>query len=719
MLDFRSPSLTSGRHRNNLMITSRRHHPFPRIILIGATLLSWTALSAAAPAPSAAQVLTPEAFKPYVEKFNAEDDELYANAFPNAMAWDFLAANIPLFQCPDEDLERTYYFRWWTYRKHVRQSPDGWVITEFLPKVPWSAKDNTICCPAGHHFYEGRWLADPKYLDDYATFWFRKGGNPRYYSFWAADAIYAYYLVTGNQALVTGLLDDLIKNYEAWEQSHLTPDGLFWQIDDRDGMEVSIGKSGKRATINSYMFGDATAIARIAGLAGRKDVAATYQSKAEHLKQLVQTKLWDPEAKFFKTLPRTRNELTTPMNSQGGAVPRLHWMDEDHRGTLEWVQYTFDKARPFDSVEVYWAEGGPALAKPASWRVLVRMGEEWLPVKNQGGYGVALDTFNKVSFDPVQSDAIRLEVQSAKKTSAGILEWRALGGGKNHATDGKISKSFDIRMGRNNSVQALNDGEGASKEADLVDVRELHGFTPWYFNLPDVGKGYEVAWKQLMDPKGFMAPFGPTTAEQRHPAFKISYEGHGCQWNGPSWPFATAVTLTAMANVLHNSPQDSISKEDYLRTLLIYAKSQRRKLADGRVVSWIDENLDPFTGEWIARKRCEEHNADLVKKGQPDKVLRERGKDYNHSSFCDLVITGVVGLRPRADNVVEIHPLVPDGTWDWFCLDKVFYHGRSLTILWDKTGTKYNKGSGLRVFADGREIARSETLARVAAPLPE
>jgi hypothetical protein len=46
----------------------------------------------------------------------------------------------------------------------------------------------------------------------------------------------------------------------------------------------------------------------------------------------------------------------------------------------------------------------------------------------------------------------------------------------------------------------------------LVDVRELHGYTPWYFNLPDKGKGYELAWKQLMDPKGFFAPFGPTTA---------------------------------------------------------------------------------------------------------------------------------------------------------------------------------------------------------------
>jgi hypothetical protein len=662
-------------------------------------------------------VLNADSFRHYSNTFNQNDEELYTQVYANSNAWDFLKANIPLFECPDEDLERTYYFRWWTYRKHLKRTPDGWVITEFLPQVSWSAKHNTISCPAGHHFYEGRWLADAKYLDDYAAFWFRKGGSPRQYSFWAADAIYAYYLVKGNQALVTGLLDDLVQNYEGWEQNRLTPDGLFWQIDDRDGMEVSIGKSGKRATINSYMFGDANAIARIAELAGRKDLSATYRHKAEQLKQLVQTKLWDAEAKFFKTLQRSSYELTTPRNSQDGSVPRLHWMDSEHRGTLEWVQYTFDKPRTFDSVEVYWAEGDPALGKPASWRVLVRSWQEWVPARNHGDYGVAPDTFNKVVFDPVQSDAIRLEVQSARNKSGGILEWRALGGGKNHAADGKISKSFDIRMGRNNSVQALNDGADASKEAGLVDVRELHGYTPWYFNLPEAGKGYEVAWKQLMDPKGFLAPFGPTTAEQRHPGFKVSYEGHGCQWNGPSWPYATAVTLTAMANVLHHYEQDAISKEDYLKSLKIYAQSQRRKLADGRVVSWIDEDLDPFTGEWIARKRCEERNAELVTKGQPDKVLRERGKDYNHSSYCDLIITGLVGLRPRADDVVEVHPLVPDGQWDWFCLDKVSYHGRILTILWDKTGTKYNQGKGLRVFADGREIARSETLGRVTAPL--
>ena len=49
---------------------------------------------------------------------------------------------------------------------------------------------------------------------------------------------------TGDFARAVDLLPDLVANYEAWEQSRLEPDGLFWQIDDRDGMEVSIG--GKR-----------------------------------------------------------------------------------------------------------------------------------------------------------------------------------------------------------------------------------------------------------------------------------------------------------------------------------------------------------------------------------------------------------------------------------------------------------------------------------------
>jgi len=83
-----------------------------------------------------------------------------------------------------------------------------------------------------------------------------------------------------------------------------------------------------------------------------------------------------------------------------------------------------------------------------------------------------------------------------------------------------------------------------------------------------------------------------------------------------------------------------------------------------------------------------------------------------------LIITGLVGLRPRADDTIEVNPLLPAGTWDYFCLDMVSYHGRILTITWDKTGKKYRKGKGLRVFADGKEIAASEKLTRITGQLP-
>ncbi len=83
-----------------------------------------------------------------------------------------------------------------------------------------------------------------------------------------------------------------------------------------------------------------------------------------------------------------------------------------------------------------------------------------------------------------------------------------------------------------------------------------------------------------------------------------------------------------------------------------------------------------------------------------------------------MIISGLVGLRPRPDDIVEVNPLVGADTWDWFCLDNVLYHGRIITILWDKTGTKYGKGKGLRVFADGKEITQAETITRVTGQLP-
>jgi hypothetical protein len=230
--------------------------------------------------------------------------------------------------------------------------------------------------------------------------------------------------------------------------------------------------------------------------------------------------------------------------------------------------------------------------------------------------------------------------------------------------------------------------ETFTEKDTLAQVREAIGFIPWYFNLPQKDKGFEKGWEQIKDEKGFSAPFGLTTAERRSPRFRTHGTGT-CEWDGAIWPFASSQTLTALANVLNNYNQNFVAKTDYFKQMDLYVQSQYY-----RGKPYIGEYLDETTGYWLMGDR-------------------ERSRYYNHSTFNDLMITGLVGLRPRADEKIEVNPLIPKDKWDWFCLDNVLYHGNIITILWDKTGEKYHKGKGFRILKNGKEIAVSEKLEKL------
>jgi hypothetical protein len=231
----------------------------------------------------------------------------------------------------------------------------------------------------------------------------------------------------------------------------------------------------------------------------------------------------------------------------------------------------------------------------------------------------------------------------------------------------------------------------ALKEADtLANVKEAIGYIPWYFNMPD--RDNNNAWRNVNDAKVFNAPFGLTTADRSHPQFRT----HGCcecEWDGAVWPFATSQTLTAMANFINNYDQAIVGDSNYFRLLQTYVESQYYR---GR--PYIGEYLDEKTGYWL--------------KGD-----QERSRYYNHSTFNDLVITGLVGLRPGADDILEVHPLIPQNKWNWFCLDNVLYHGKIITIIWDKTGMKYKKGKGFSIWADGKKLKSSDHLEKLQAHL--
>jgi len=481
-------------------------------------------------------ILKADDFRHYVDYFNRMEDENILNAIPNDRAWEWMKNNIPWFECPQDNFEEIYYYRWWTLRKHIKNTPQGYVMTEFLLERPYADKYNMISCALGHHIFESRWLHDSQYLNDYIQVWYRgsngeKMEHLRGFSSWTAYALYNKFLVDGNSNFIVDMLPDLELEYREWEADHRHDNGLFWQYDVRDGMEeqISGGRKEKNArpTINSYMYGNAIALAKIVNLAGMADLVSLYDAKADTIRRLVENYLWNSDSEFFETL---------------------------------------------------------------------------------------------------------------------------------------------------------------KENGEFAGVREAIGYIPWYFNLPS--PGFEDAWRQVYDPQGFLAPFGLTTAERRHPAFR-SHGCCNCEWDGAVWPFATSQTLTAMANLLNHYNQSVVNDSIFFRHMELYVESQYYR---GR--PYIGEYLDETTGYWL--------------KGD-----QERSRYYNHSTFNDLVITGLVGFRPRADDILEVNPLLPQDTWDWFCLDNVLYHGKIITIYWDKYGTKYKRGKGLYLLVDGKEVASSSKLERI------
>ena len=230
----------------------------------------------------------------------------------------------------------------------------------------------------------------------------------------------------------------------------------------------------------------------------------------------------------------------------------------------------------------------------------------------------------------------------------------------------------------------------SGKYAGSPHGREEHGYIPWQFGMVDAG--FESAWKFLMDPNYFFAPYGPMTVERNDPQFVLKTSC--CWWSGQSWPYATAQTLKAMANLLHHYKQSVVSAADYVKLLHIFAISHRK---DG--IPYLAEALNPDNGSFLG------HDA------------YNHSEHYFHSSFNDLIITGLVGLNPRTDNTVEIAPLAP-AEWDYFALEDVAYRGHNLTIVWDRDGTHYGKGKGLQVLANGKRIGMRATIGKLTAKLP-
>jgi hypothetical protein len=118
------------------------------------------------------------------------------------------------------------------------------------------------------------------------------------------------------------------------------------------------------------------------------------------------------------------NDLLVPRSSHDLDTPHFDWWPRT--GGTEWLQMDFASPQTISGAEVYWYHDVPGgrCAVPKQWRVETRQNGEWQAVEAPTEYGVDKDRFNRVTFKPVATDAVRLVVDCQPDFSAGVYEWK-------------------------------------------------------------------------------------------------------------------------------------------------------------------------------------------------------------------------------------------------------------------------------------------------------
>jgi predicted DNA-binding protein (UPF0251 family) len=122
-----------------------------------------------------------------------------------------------------------------------------------------------------------------------------------------------------------------------------------------------------------------------------------------------------------------------------------------------------------------------------------------------------------------------------------------------------------------------------------------------------------------------------------------------------------------------------ISQPTFHRIINSARKKTAMSLIEGKKIEINNENFQAEEKIYICK--------DCGFQWNNPKKDPERGRHYNHSSFIDLVMTGICGIRPALDGTLTVRPL---GTsLSGFEVSDVPYHGRLLDVEWDeKLGLK-------------------------------
>lgn len=114
------------------------------------------------------------------------------------------------------------------------------------------------------------------------------------------------------------------------------------------------------------------------------------------------------------------NDSLTPTDS-------IRWRPRSRRRRPmepQWIEYTWTHPVKTDAIDLFLWDYYNVLPLPDSYKIKYWNGEDFVEVGNPDGLGLEAGKFNKTTFDEVETERLRVEVDSGLFFIANVMEWK-------------------------------------------------------------------------------------------------------------------------------------------------------------------------------------------------------------------------------------------------------------------------------------------------------
>jgi Concanavalin A-like lectin/glucanases superfamily len=263
--------------------------------------------------------------------------------------------------------------------------------------------------------------------------------------------------------------------------------------------------------------------------------------------------------------------------------------------------------------------------------------------------------------------------------------------------------------------ETVIDSSGNERHATVQTVPQIVGDFPGkVFKHQLTSNGERVQWKDQQNFLPFLEGLVPNTDEYR---LALRYYADAAEF--PIMPSYTSNQRDkAMAAALGIPGSNNFSNINSTLQAQLYARALREYPTEFITPDMYRSLLEWETWtQYVGGDNRLPNNNEFFFNWNPDTQTFGRSGIFHNilGAYNFMIIDDIAGVRPRLDDRLELWPI--DVGWSHFAINNLSYHGRDLTLVWDRPGDGAdhypNAPEGYSAWIDGARIFTVRDLAHL------